>query len=46
MKTRGLNVKYRINDYHIGRKKEQFILYTEENNNDNLKDIKIDSITN
>ena len=38
MKTRGLNVKFRINGYHIGRKEGRLILYPEqrEKNNDSL----------
>ena len=30
MKTRGLNVKFRINGYHIGRKEGKLILFPEQ----------------
>ena len=40
MKTRGLNVKFYINGYKIGRKQNKLILYpTNEKNNDNLESI-------
>ena len=45
MKTRGLNVKYHINGYKIGRKQNKLILYsTNEKNNDNLETIKLDTL--
>ena len=46
MKTRGLNVKFRINGYHIGRKEGRLILYPEqrEKNNDSLESMKLDSL--
>ena len=45
MKTRGLNVKYHINGYKIGRKQNKLILYpTVEKNNDNLETIKLDTL--
>lgn len=40
MKTRGLNVKFHINGYKIGRKQNKLILYPiNEKNNDNLESI-------
>ena len=45
MKIRGINIKYRINGYHIERKDNLFYILNKKNNN-NLKDIKIDSIDN
>ena len=45
MKTRGLNIKFHINGYKIGRKQNKLILYpTNEKNNDNLETIKIDTL--
>ena len=45
MKTRGLNVKFYINGYKIGRKQNKLILYqTNEKNNDNLETLKIDTL--
>ena len=46
MKTRGLNVKFRINGYHIGRKEGRLILFPEqrEKNNDSLESMKLDSL--
>ena len=46
MKTRGLNVKFRINGYHIGRKEGKLILFPEqrEKNNDSLESMKLDSL--
>ena len=45
MKTRGLNVKFHINGYKIGRKQNKLILYpTNEKNNDNLETIKLDTL--
>ena len=45
MKTRGLNVKFHISGYKIGRKQNKLILYpTNQKNNDNLETIKIDTL--